>query len=698
MKHFDTIVIGGGPAGMMATIASAFYGQQTLLIEKNKRLGKKLAGTGGGRCNVTNNGTLDDLLAGIPGNGRFLYSVFSQFDNHDIIAFFEDNGVKLKVEDHGRVFPRTDKSRTIIQALENKIQELGASILTNTEVVSVKKVDEQFQVKSSDQTFTSDKLIVTTGGKSYPSTGSTGFGHDIARHFKLQVTDLEAAESPLLTDFPHKALQGISLDDVTLSYGKHKITHDLLFTHFGLSGPAALRLSSFVKGGEIAHLDFLPNQSQENLKAYFEENREKSVKNTLKALVPERVAEFLAEDKADSKVKQLHPKDLENIISQLKGMEIPITGKMSLAKSFVTLFGVAGSIALLFAGLGIRSSVSNLNQQQFEDIIHYDMIVAKQPNTSSALDEELTKLLDSKDVKEYLNVHFETLQKIAGSNKDTQEISTLVFNDRDDKLVDSYVSLHDRDRNKTLKLSNDGAIISEKMAKLLNLKVGDTITVQNSQDESVKIKIAGITEMYMGHFLFMNASYYQKAFGTPSVNNANLVTLAEPTKQNVENMAAKFINLPNVYGVVQNNSLKLQISTMVNSLTQVIGILITVSILLAVVVLHNLTNINVSERIHELSTVKVLGFYNNEVSLYIYRETIYLSIIGIFVGFGLGQALHHYMVSIIPPDRIMFDPSLGLATYLLPAVLIGIILIILGFVVNKRLAKLNMLEALSSVE
>lgn len=291
MKHFDTIVIGGGPAGMMATIASAFYGQQTLLIEKNKRLGKKLAGTGGGRCNVTNNGTLDDLLAGIPGNGRFLYSVFSQFDNHDIIAFFEDNGVKLKVEDHGRVFPKTDKSRTIIQALENKIQELGASILTNTEVVSVKKVDEQFQVKSSDQTFTSDKLIITTGGKSYPSTGSTGFGHDIARHFKLHVTNLEAAESPLLTDFPHKALQGISLDDVTLSYGKHKITHDLLFTHFGLSGPAALRLSSFVKGGEIAHLDFLPNQSQENLKTYFEENREKSVKNTLKALVPERVAE-----------------------------------------------------------------------------------------------------------------------------------------------------------------------------------------------------------------------------------------------------------------------------------------------------------------------------------------------------------------------------------------------------------------------
>ena len=139
MKHFDTIVIGGGPAGMMATISSSFYGQKTLLIEKNRKLGKKLAGTGGGRCNVTNNGTLDDLLAGIPGNGRFLYSVFSQFDNHDIINFFTENGVKLKVEDHGRVFPASDKSRTIIEALEKKITELGGQVATQTEIVSVKK-------------------------------------------------------------------------------------------------------------------------------------------------------------------------------------------------------------------------------------------------------------------------------------------------------------------------------------------------------------------------------------------------------------------------------------------------------------------------------------------------------------------------------------------------------------------------------
>lgn len=324
---------------MMATISSSYYGKKTLLLEKNRRLGKKLAGTGGGRCNVTNNGTLEDLLEGIPGNGRFLYSVFSQFDNHDLIAFFEDNGCALKVEDHGRMFPVTDKSKSIIDTLEKKIRELGGQVKTQFEVVSVKKIDDLFHVKSADEEFTSHQLIVTTGGKSYPSTGSTGFGHDIARHFKLEVTELEAAESPLLTEFPHKILQGISLDEVTLTYDKHVITHDLLFTHFGLSGPAALRMSSFVKGSEVLKLDFIPQISSEELQSFFQENREKSVKNALKTLVPERVADFLAQGYAE-KIKQLGHGELKELSQKLKAMPIPVTGKMSLAKSFVTKGGV----------------------------------------------------------------------------------------------------------------------------------------------------------------------------------------------------------------------------------------------------------------------------------------------------------------------------------------------------------------------
>ena len=289
---------------------------------------------------MTNNGNLDDLLAGIPGNGRFLYSVFSQFDNHDIIRFFTENGVKLKVEDHGRVFPASDRSQTIIQALTDKIAELGGQVRCQVEVTSVKKIDGQFVIKSKDETWTADRLIVTTGGKSYPSTGSTGFGHDIARHFQHTITELEAAESPLLTDFPHKALQGISLDDVTLHYGKHHITHDLLFTHFGLSGPAALRMSSFVKGGEILTLDSLPHYSKEELSAILEENREKSLKNVLKAYLPERLAEFFAQDFPE-KVKQLSPKEIDAVLAKVKELPIPVTGKMSLAKSFVTKGGVS---------------------------------------------------------------------------------------------------------------------------------------------------------------------------------------------------------------------------------------------------------------------------------------------------------------------------------------------------------------------
>lgn len=337
--EFDTIIIGAGPAGMMAAVASCSYGFSTLLIEKNRRLGKKLSGTGGGRCNVTNSGTLDDLMAGIPGNGRFLYSVFSQFDNHDIINFFEDNGVPLKEEDHGRMFPTTDRSRTIIQALENKIRELGGQILTQTEILSVKKQNQTFILKSADQTFSCQKLIVTTGGKSYPSTGSTGFGHEVARHFKMTVTPLEAAESPLLTDFPHKTLQGISLDDVTLTYGKHKITHDLLFTHFGLSGPAAQRLSSFVSGGEVVQLDLLPKLTTQELKNLLDQEREKSVKNALKPLLPERLSDFLAQGFPE-KVKQLTAQEKKSLIQKIKTLPIKVTGKMSLAKSFVTKGGI----------------------------------------------------------------------------------------------------------------------------------------------------------------------------------------------------------------------------------------------------------------------------------------------------------------------------------------------------------------------
>lgn len=342
--NYDTIIIGGGPSGMMAAIASSFYGRQTLLLDKNRKLGKKLAMTGGGRCNVTNNGTLEDILAGIPHGGKFLYSTFAQFDNHDIINFFQDNGTKLKEEDHGRMFPVTDKSQTIIATLQAKMTELGVTIATQSEVISTTKTEDgNFLIKTAKQSYTCRKLIVTTGGKSYPSTGSTGYGHEIARHFKLNVTPLKPAESPLTTEFPHKLLQGISLRDVIVRIGKHVIKHDLLFTHFGLSGPAALRVSTFVQAGDIITIDFLPDLSADELTDIIQDLRDKSIKNVLKTLLQERVAEFLISDaniKLDTKAKQLSEKQLKLLIEKMKDFPIKVTGTMSLAKSFVTAGGV----------------------------------------------------------------------------------------------------------------------------------------------------------------------------------------------------------------------------------------------------------------------------------------------------------------------------------------------------------------------
>ncbi|WEV45430.1 NAD(P)/FAD-dependent oxidoreductase [Streptococcaceae bacterium ESL0687] len=344
MKKYDTIVIGGGPSGMMAAIASAYYGHKTLLLEKNRRVGKKLSMTGGGRCNVTNNGTLDEIIENIPGNGRFLHSAFSQFDNQDIITFFKDAGVKLKVEDHGRVFPASDKSATIIEALLKKMSNYGVTSLTKAEVTSLKKIDDLFVVKTKDEVFQASRVIVATGGKTYPSTGSTGFGHEIARRFDIPLTDFHPSESPLIMEKPIKDLQGISLTDIELTVGKKKIKHDLLFTHFGLSGPAALRASTFIQKPTMVNLDLFPQMTKMELLTHFESlDRNKALKNVLKADLQERLLIYLLDRiglNPQTPLKQVNKKDLERLVEASKEWKIPIEKTFSLEKSFVTQGGV----------------------------------------------------------------------------------------------------------------------------------------------------------------------------------------------------------------------------------------------------------------------------------------------------------------------------------------------------------------------
>nr|WP_294491164.1 FtsX-like permease family protein [uncultured Anaerosporobacter sp.] len=365
-------------------------------------------------------------------------------------------------------------------------------------------------------------------------------------------------------------------------------------------------------------------------------------------------------------------------------------------RMFMTIFGVCGSVALLFTGFGVQHSISGIGERQFGEIAHYDLIVAKNDNLTENQEKDIDELLNSDTVKQQSPIHYEELSKVAGSTKDKQTIKLIVPEDSD--TFNEYIELVNRKTNDELALKDDGAIISERLAKLLGVAKGDKITINDSNNNEITIKVTDITEMYMGHFIFMNANAYQEVFNQNYSANANLVTLTTSNKENTEIQAIEFMNLSGVKGVVQNTTLTTQIDTIVHSLDKIMKVLILVATLLAIVILYNLTNINVSERIRELSTIKVLGFYNGEVTMYIYRETLILSLFGIIVGYGFGFLLHRYIITAVPPDDVMFNPELWITTFIIPAIIIAVTTVVLGFFINKKLKHVDMLEALKSVE
>lgn len=351
------VVVGGGAAGMMAAITAAEQGSDVTLLEPNERLGKKLNITGKGRCNVTNNADLQTLLANTPGNGKFLYSAFARFDGRDAMAFFEELGVPLKTERGSRVFPVSDRSFDISAALERRLKKLHVRLIRDR-AVKLELADGGVQgVRGEAQDYPADAVILATGGVSYPATGSTGEGHRMAREVGHMVTPLQGSLVPLKEKGQRCArMQGLSLRNVGLTVFENnkKIYTDfgeMLFTHFGVTGPLVLSSSAhmrhFDKKTYRLEIDLKPALDEQKLDkrllADFEKHANQDFCNALVDLLPQKMIPVLVEDTEippHQKVHELTREQRRTLLQHLKHFPVEIAGPCPVTDAIVTSGGV----------------------------------------------------------------------------------------------------------------------------------------------------------------------------------------------------------------------------------------------------------------------------------------------------------------------------------------------------------------------
>ncbi len=361
-------------------------------------------------------------------------------------------------------------------------------------------------------------------------------------------------------------------------------------------------------------------------------------------------------------------------------------------KMIMTILGIAGCTGLLMMGFGIRDSLAGIGQKQYSEIIKYDLIAIDKNSLSSEQSSRLNQKLSSSQVNKYLPVYFENVsKKIAGTN---QDLSIIV--PEKSSQISKYISLRNRSSGQKINLNSRGIVISEKLAKLLNLSIGDELSLVTTNGKKVKLPISNICEMYMGHYLLMNSNVYQKYFNKKVNSNAQLIELNN--KKQTNSFANSLMKTGAVSAINLNTNNQQIIDSLIQSMNKVIFLLIGLAALLAVVVIFTLTTTNLEERMREIATLKVLGFYNNEASLYIYRETIILSIFGILIGFLVGNWLHGFIIDNLAPLNAMFRPGILFSNYLLSALIPLVITGIMAIFVNRKIKEVNMLEALKSVD
>ena len=354
---YDGIVIGGGAAGIYAAIHAARQGSKVLLLERNDRLGKKLLITGKGRCNVTNQCTAQDVLQNIPRNGRFLYSAMEAHDPQAVCTFFEAAGCPLKTERGNRVFPVSDKSQSILEALKRQLHSFGVTVETGRCQEIVRDDRGVCAVRTQHKTIPCKWVILATGGLSYPSTGSTGDGYNMARALGHTIVPCEGSLVPLEidgTDCPD--MQGLSLRNVgvKLLNEKKKVLYkdfgELLFTHFGVSGPTILSASAHLKGNCSLHIDLKPALDEaklnERILRDLDMYRNRSMENALTDLLPRSMIPVVLrrlQIPFDMQANALKKEDRRALVMLLKDFSFMITGKRPVAEAIITSGGVKTS-------------------------------------------------------------------------------------------------------------------------------------------------------------------------------------------------------------------------------------------------------------------------------------------------------------------------------------------------------------------
>ena len=345
-------IIGAGPAGLMAAIQAKNENNQVIIFEKNDRIGKKLLITGGGRCNITNMAYYDDFLANVITNRKFLYSSYSRFDNYALIDLLNDNGIETIVENNGRVFPKSQKALDIVKFFEDKIKEKSIDIKMNTDIKKIYKDEIFYLTDQNNKTYSCDNLIIATGGKSYPNTGSDGYGYTLADKMGHEIVEAKAVLVPIFIK-DNLNLKAQSFKEVQINIGTDQgqasISGDLMINAKFLTGPAALKASSFMVDKKIKSLaiDFLPKQSyneiEEEILNLIKRNSKKSIGNALKSILNFSLLEvifFLLNIDINKKASELTRDERNAIIERIKSFNLQFDRLGSFQSAIVTRGGV----------------------------------------------------------------------------------------------------------------------------------------------------------------------------------------------------------------------------------------------------------------------------------------------------------------------------------------------------------------------